>query len=190
MKPGETIGDAAARLLARDFPPGYREAWTEELRRRTGADGVGRPVALGIFRLGAERFAISTRVVREVHLPRPPHRVPGRSAEVFRGIVSLRGELHLCADLRALLGVAPAGAEASGRARMLVIEREGLTWAFEADEVVDFRRFDEGAILPPQVTVSKAAVHFTDGIVDLGSGASAARLDPERLFAGLDRTLG
>ena len=42
------------------------------------------------------------------------------------------------------------------------------------------------------MTVVKAAVHFTDALLPLsakGDERHAARLDPERLFAGLFRSL-
>ena len=68
------------------------------------------------------------------------------------------------------------------------MERDGERWAFEADEVYDVHRFDAGSVAPPQVTVAKASVRFTDGVVPLGDGV-AARLDPARVFEGLARSL-
>ena len=94
----------------------------------------------------------------------------------------------LVADARQLLGVVPAGPNADVAPRMLVIRRESERWALEVDEVLDFRHIDASAVKDPQVTVSKAAVHFTAGMIDLGDGFGAL-LDAERLFAGLARSL-
>ena len=71
---------------------------------------------------------------------------------------------------------------------MVVVARDGADWAFQADEVAEVRRYDPSRVAPAQVTVAKAAVRFTDGIVDFGDGPVAI-LDPERLFAGLARSL-
>ena len=71
---------------------------------------------------------------------------------------------------------------------MVVIGRPGEDWAFEADEVKEVRRYDPSRVSPAQVTVAKAAVRFTDGVLDFGEGPVAV-LDPARLFAGLSRSL-
>jgi chemotaxis-related protein WspD len=117
--------------------------------------------------------------------------VPGRTNEVFRGLVSLRGELVLCADLYVLLG-ADRPPRPLATARVVRVEKDGQGWAFDVDELLDVRRYAESALSQPQVTVSKAAVHFTDGLLPLtrdGAGRHAARLDAERFFAGLARSL-
>ena len=54
----------------------------------------------GIIRLGEELFALPTENVVEVHPPGVIRSVPGRTGDVFRGMVSLRGEVHLCASLQ------------------------------------------------------------------------------------------
>ncbi len=181
--------DAAAteRLLDRAAPADYLEASARALAAPLADDGGARASALA-FRLGDERFLLSAGCVREVHVPPAVHRVPGRTNEVFRGLVCLRGELHLCADLYALLGCARDAAAPTARRRTVVVERDGDRWAFEADEVYDVHRFDASSVAPSQVTVAKASVHFTDGVVPFAGGV-AARLDPARLFDGLARSL-
>jgi chemotaxis-related protein WspD len=183
---------AAGDLLDRAPAPEYLAAWARALQRTLFDASAHGDLAGLVFRLGEERYLLPTTCVREIHRTQRVHRVPGRTGGVFRGIVCLRGELLLCADLHALLGTERAGAPAAGVApaavRSVVIEQGTVRWAFEADEVLDVRRYASGKVALPQVTVAKAAVHFTDGLVDLG-GSRAARLDPERLFAGLARSL-
>ena len=179
---------AAERLLEREAPSGYLAAWARSLANAPAAARTA-DVPAAVFRLGDERFALNASVVREVHVPRAVHRVPGRTNEVFRGIVALRGEIHLCADLHVLLGSArtPAGSSRTP-ARMVVVGRANEIWAFEADDVSDVRRFDPARTAPAQVTVAKAAVRFTVGVLDFGDGP-VALLDADRLFAGLARSL-
>lgn len=180
--------NAADRLLERSAPDGYLAAWARALAAPP-APARTADVAAAVFRLGDERFALDAAFVREVHPPRRPHRVPGRTNEVLRGLVALRGELTLCVDLHALLGCArPAEPSARIPPRLVVIGRGRETFAFQAEEVSDVRRYDPKQVAPAQVTVAKAAVRFTVGVVELGDGPVAV-LDPERLFAGLARSL-
>jgi chemotaxis signal transduction protein len=195
--------DAASELLARAPIPEYLAAWGRSLQKTLFDEGRGDQAGL-VFRLGEERYLLPAACLREVHRACRVHRVPGRTHDLFRGLACLRGELVLCANLHGLLGVTPgtgtqggAGGAAApedvkhdppAKARMVVIEQSGARWAFEADEVLDVRRYAERKVAAPQVTVAKAAVHFTDGLVDLGD-VRAARLDTGRLFAGLARSL-
>ena len=127
--------------------------------------------------------------------PVPPSRVvrtirsmPGRTGDVFRGLVSLRGEIHLCASLHALFGLEPASDVSDDERRFLVVRNEGERWALIVDGVLDFERFDRDTLRTSQVTVAKSAVHFTDGVVQTPAGP-AARIDARRLFEGLTRSL-
>src|SRR6185503_16435516 len=96
---------AAERLLDREAPAGYLAEWARSLADAPAAERT-HDLAAAVFRLGDERFALDAAAVREVHVPREVHRVPGRTNDVFRGVVALRGEVYLCADLHALLGCA------------------------------------------------------------------------------------
>jgi chemotaxis-related protein WspD len=183
----EQARQAAARLLARTPPAEYLASWSRALTR-TLFDGTrGEERAAVVFRLGDDLYALDVAHVREVHRPRRVHRVPGRSNEVFRGLVSLRGELVLCADVHALLGAErPPRALPTGR--IVKALSDGQPWAFEVDDLLDVHRYDAAQVTQPQVTVAKAAVHFTDGLLPLRD-RHAARLDPARFFAGLSRCL-
>ena len=107
---------------------------------------------------------------------------------MFRGLVSLRGEIHLCASLRALFGLEVDADADLERRRFLVVGGAGSRWALIVQEVLDFERFDVQQVRGSQVTVSKSAVHFTDGVIETPYGA-AARIDPTRRFEGLARSL-
>jgi chemotaxis-related protein WspD len=180
--------DAAARLLDREPPEAYLEAWTRALRDRFGEDDRAQRFSAGVVRLGEELFAVPTETVVEVHPLAPVRSVPGRTGEIFRGLVSLRGEIHLCASLHALFGLAPAENADPEAQRLLVVRNAGEGWALIVDAVLDFERFDIADLRTSQVTVAKSAVHFTDGVIETPNGP-AARIDPRRLFEGLTRSL-
>ncbi|MFM8980490.1 MAG: chemotaxis protein CheW [Planctomycetia bacterium] len=178
---------ASDRLLARAHPEGYLDTWAQSLTRALVEGVASEERAAAVFRLGEDLYALDVAHVREVHRPGRVHRVPGRSNEIFRGLVSLRGELVLCADLHAMLG-AERPPRTLPTARILRVANAEGAWAFEVDELLDVHRYALAQVAPPQVTVSKAAVHFTDGLLVLGE-RSAARLDAERFFGGLARSL-
>jgi len=195
--------DAAARLLGRTPPAEYLDAWRTALETRMDAEDRGQRFSVGVFRLGEELFALPTEAVVEVHPRAAVRSVPGRSGDVFRGLVSLRGEIHLCASLHALFHIEDAsiqegtpqdgrgpGAQRDGEdeRRLLVVQQDGQTWALLVDAVLDFERFEAADLKMAQVTVAKSAVHFTDGVVTTPRGP-AARIDAKRLFEGLARSL-
>lgn len=180
---------AADRLLDRAPPDAYVEAWRRALQRPLLDDEGDSQVAVGVLRIGGEHLAIDTSLVKEVRPPLPVHVIPGRSRDVFLGLVSVRGQIHLAVSLAALLGIQRDEPDAEeSKARLVVVEREGADWAFEVDEVLDFTRVDVRNKRPAQVTVAKSAIHFTDGLLDV-RGVTAAYLDGERLWAGFSRSL-
>lgn len=180
--------DAAARLLDRSPPEAYLTGWSKALRDALYEEDRASRFSAGIVRLGEELFAVPTENVVEVHPPSTIRSVPGRAGDVFRGLVSLRGEIHLCASLHALFGLDPSGDVEDDARRLLVVRNEGERWALIVDGVLDFERFDMDAVRGSQVTVAKSAVHFTNGVVETPAGP-AARIDPRRLFEGLTRSL-
>jgi chemotaxis-related protein WspD len=184
----EQAAEAARRFLDRPAPAGYLDAWARSLTRALFEERAADERVAIVFRLGEDLLALDVGCVREVHRPRRVHRVPGRSNEVFRGLTCLRGELVLAADLHAMLG-APRPAAPPQSARTVRIEDGGAAWAFDVDELLDVKRYDAAQVSRPQVTVAKSPAHFTDGLVPLGEGRHAARLDAQRLFAGLARSL-
>ncbi len=184
----EQAVDAAARLLDRLPPEAYLDAWTKTLRSQLEDDDRAARFSAGVIRLGEELFALPTANVVEVHPIGVIRSVPGRTGDIFRGLVSLRGEVHLCASLHALFGLEPASEIEDEARRLLVVRNEGQRWALIVDAVLDFERFEADAVRTSQVTVAKSAVHFTDGVVETPAGP-AARIDPQRLFEGLTRSL-
>jgi len=187
-RPEEVI-DAASRLLDREPPEAYLEAWKRSLRRTLDLEDHSDRFSAGVFRVGDELFALPTEQVVEVQPVARVRSVPGRTNDVFRGIVSLRGEIHLCANLRALFGLEESEEERDdAERRLLVVGRVGRRWALIVEAVLDFERFALEDVRGAQVTVSKSAVHFTDGVVKTPHGP-AARIDVQRLFEGLARSL-
>ena len=94
------------------------------------------------FRLSAENFLVAREETREVlGFPSVVTRVPGAKAWI-RGIANVRGQLLPVVDLRAFLG---GGATNTGRrTRVLVAHHREVPAGLLVDEVLGFRRFNDG----------------------------------------------
>jgi len=118
-----------------------RRAWrvaSEQGEAPSTRDWVG----IG-FRLGDERFLVARDEVREiVACPATLARVPGAQGWIA-GLLSIRGQLLTCVDLRSFLG--GAATRLGRESRILVINHRELGAGLLVDEVLGFRRFPETA---------------------------------------------
>ncbi|MGV0028429.1 chemotaxis protein CheW [Phormidesmis priestleyi] len=144
-------------------------------------------LSLILFRLGNERFAFSVRSLQEVIHPIAIHTLPHRSNDVFLGLVSIRGEILLCASLRQFLGLDPANKVRPDLERMLVVGADHRKWVFPIDEVDGIYRFSLSEIREAPIVITKANT-YTQGILDWNT-EKVSCLDAERLFDMLDRGL-
>lgn len=184
------FGSAARGFFDRPPPEGYLVEWAEFLARPV-AEANPDEVGLLVFRLGDEWLALGSRLVVEVTTVRPVHRVPHRTNDVLAGLVNLRGQIQLCVSLHGLLGVEPAagGAESGAKARLIVMRRDGDTWAFAADEVAGVRRVPRGDLQKVPSTLANPAGSYSQAVFAWGDDRSVALLDDPRVFAAL-RSLG
>ena len=177
-------------------PPRRDTAWSTDedaaaiiLRERARA--LARPVAdaakeeetlaIAIFRLGEERYAIEARFVLEVTRPDETTPVPGLP-EFFLGVTNRRGEILAVVDLARFLGI-DRGAE-SDRSRLIVLGDAAPEFGIIADEVEEICRIAERALHPPSTGLGGARRAYvravtSDALVVLDG---AALLADERFF--------
>ncbi|MFI5457654.1 MAG: chemotaxis protein CheW [Isosphaerales bacterium] len=194
------FGAAARTFFDRPAPPGYLADWAKWLAVSAGRDARGEEngenqdsvlshgegVSVLIFRLGAEWLAFRTQAVAEVTIPRPAHRVPHRSNQVFVGLVNLQGQVELCVSLHGLLGVAASGSRV--RLVMLRDRDRAETWVFTADQVLGVQRVPRSQWRAVPATLVNPAVGFSQAVLSW-SGRSIGLLDERRVFTAL-RSLG
>ena len=120
-------------------------------------------VSVLIFRLGPEWLAFRTQTVAEVTTPRPVHRVPHRTNEVFLGLVNLQGQVQLCVSLHGLLGVTAM----SNPARLVVLRdrNRAESWAFAADEVLGVQHVPRSRWRGVPSTLANPAVGFSQAVL-------------------------
>ena len=89
------------------------------------------------FRLGAGRYGVSARLVREVQPLAGYTPLPGTPPFVL-GLINLRGRLLAALDIRPLLG--SAASPPSSSAALLIVSAGGMEVGLLADEVIEIRR--------------------------------------------------
>jgi chemotaxis-related protein WspD len=191
---------AARTFFDRPAPAGYLADWSQWLAVSAGhnargegngenqdrVQSHGEGTSLLIFRLGEEWLAFRTQAVTEVTIPRPVHRVPHRSNQVFIGLVNLQGQVQLCVSLHGLLGVT---ALATSTRLVVLRDRDRAdTWAFAADEVSGVERVPRSQWRGVPSTMANPAVGFSQAILSW-NGRSIGMLDEQRVFMAL-RSLG
>jgi purine-binding chemotaxis protein CheW len=96
LEPHEPAGEQARATLDQ-----RARALAQPLSDRTE---VGDGLKLVVFSLGTERYAIEARYVREAVRVNEVAPIPG-AADLFLGLVNLRGDILPIADLRRLFGI-------------------------------------------------------------------------------------
>ena len=116
-------------------------------------------------------------VVAEVTEPRPVHRVPHRTNRVFSGLVSLRGQLHLCVSMHGLLEVDPPdpSEEPPASPRLVVIRQGPDRWTFPAEEVVGVQAVPMDRLEKRPLDARQPGRQLQPGGLRLGLGAERRR---------------
>lgn len=165
------------------LPREWRDEWSRELAQPLDAGVAAESTSMLVFRLGAERFALSTAVVVEIgHMP-PLHRIPSRDSSQV-GLVNVRGRVTVCASFVPLLQ--PLGETSSADARLVVLQADKWLFATRVDAIDGVHRLDLQGLLPPPPPTS--VDQFTTGLWML-NGHSIARLDHHRLFSAIKESL-
>lgn len=180
---------AGRTFLDAPSPEGYQEEWTRRLA--APVEEADRDLtSVLIFRLGEEWLALPVAVLVEVTTTRAVHRVPHRGG-LLAGLVNIRGELHLCAHLDALLGITrsvpatgPARPGTSGRARLLVTRQGGERWVFPVDEVDQVHRVAARELAEVPATLGRALGRMARGVFSWRERAVGV-LDEGRVFTAL-----
>src|SRR5262249_38297188 len=120
----EVYAMGGRRLLDRPAPDGYIDSWTE-LLAGDRATAAGAPAPHLVFRVGRVWLALRATTLIEVTQPSTIRSVPHRPREILLGLVNIRGELHPCVSLHALIGEKMEH-QASKTARFLVVGEGSL----------------------------------------------------------------
>jgi len=185
----EVYSNAGRKLLDQVPSEGYEREWTGLIAEKSAEEAPGQESAF-VFRLGPEWFAIPSGMLVEVLMPSNPHTVPHRCGPVFKGLVNVRGELHLCVSLSAILDVDGEAADnhCGNNRRMLLLNREGEQIVFPANEVYGIIRFRDEDLAEVPATLAKATANYVRGLLEWDRGHVSV-LDDRQLFKRIGRSL-
>jgi chemotaxis-related protein WspD len=180
---------AAAEILDRELPAGYRAAWTLH-HSQTRKESQAELSSLLLFRIGSEWLALRTEVIEEVASLRTVHPLPHRRDGVVTGVANIRGELLICVALAPVLctQAPPAASSVRACARLIVLRRAASRFATQVDEVHGTLRVAPRELASPPATLGKTGT-FTRGVLSW-QGRSVGCIDDELLFHSLERRLG
>jgi chemotaxis-related protein WspD len=186
--------EAAAKLLDRAQPPGYREEWTRRLAERRSEGAAGRKSVV-LFRAGGDWLGLATEVLQEVAERRVIRSLPHQRNEAILGLVNVRGELLVCLSLSRLLGLESSPAPVAGKgtadvhsaARLLVAGRHGQRQAFLVDEVSGIHHLQLPDGRETAARFVSGGNKFTRALLEW-QGRSVVLLDDEHLFNTLDQS--
>lgn len=149
--PAEVRAVLAARARALAVPPP---------RARAG----GAPVV--VFRLGAERYALPTALIREVVRSPRVARLPGAPGFLV-GIGNVRGEVVDVLDLRALLGAARAEPDPALE-RLLLLGADRTELALRVDEVLALEAVEPAELRPAPDSPARLRPEYVRGLTPDG----------------------
>lgn len=169
---------AGRSLLDREIPPGAREEAAELLAtpREMATTGT---LSVAVFRIGSQWLALETVLFQRWLEARPVHVVPGRSNDVFRGLVNVDGELLFAFDGARMLN--PDESVGESAARMFVATDGVDRFAFAVDEVLGIRRISREALQELPATLARTPSALTRNSVTI-EGRNVALLDAEKFF--------
>lgn len=176
---------AGQSLFERQPSAEYVAEWTRRLAA-VEAGTTGDTLAGIVFRLGEEWLCLDVRSAVEVAPVRPAQRIPHRSDRLLKGLVNIRGELHLCVDLHELLGIPTAKTNVP---RLLVAEGRQQRWVFQVDEVLGVQRLPLSELTEVPATVGRGPAPFTRGVF-VHDGRQVGLIAESPLFDTLARRLG
>ena len=118
-----------------------------------------------VFEVGGQRYGVNVAKVREVIMRAQATPTPGQGPSV-RGMTRLRGKVLMVIDLHHYLDVPPANPDKDSW-RLIVTEFNGLTAAFDVEDVDSIYRLSWNQILPaPEATDDTKAA--ATGIAEIG----------------------
>jgi len=186
----EIYSQASRHLLDRKPPAGYLQSWTKLLAHREKEVVIDKTSVL-VFRIGGEWFGLTTNLFNEVAEDRRLHSIPHRSSRTLLGIVNVRGEIHLCISMGALLGIEITKTEADdskARKRMLTATINDQPMAFDVDEISGIRSYHPDELKPVPPTLPKEVSACSRGLLRWEK-RHIAILDSQALAEKLSRSL-
>ena len=181
----------AKSLLNAKPPPGYLDEWVDILAE--GKDkAVNRGVMVFVFRLDDEWLALPASSLKGVSRISAIHSIPGKTDNIFSGLVNLRGRLQLCFSLKSLLGMDSSNSNRNYDSlfgiRFVEMEQDGFSWVFQVDEIMDIQNYDLDQTMNIPLNVADAGSSYIKSVFQF-ENRTVGFLDDELIISFLKRRI-
>ncbi len=189
----DVFSKAGRGLLERELPQDYVSERTELLARKKEVGSLEVMSAV-IFRIVDEWLAVTTGIVQEVSDIRPVHHIPYTNIRKIKGIVFIRGELHICVSIGGLLGILKGDTnkeqdtQIDYTQRLIIISNDGQKFVFPANEILGTQRISLNELKSVPSTFSNSMSSFISNIFEF-KGRTVGLLDEQRVMDGLKESL-
>jgi purine-binding chemotaxis protein CheW len=126
-------------------------------------ENAGDRVALLLFRLGVEWYAVRVEDVREIYQEYEVTPVPC-VPDFIQGVVNIRGEILSVTDLAMIMGLGSAGAEGQ-QPPAIVVNNHDVATAMVVDEIGDIIELPQGGLEAPVSIIDRSQAEFVSGSV-------------------------
>jgi chemotaxis-related protein WspD len=181
------LHNAGRALFDREPPEGYLREWAAALSHEV-VHHAKETKSVVVFRVGREWLGLETSLFVEVTENKPKRRIPHKASGVLNGLVNIRGQVEICASMRALLSLAPRDDAETAAGRLLVLERDRERWVVEVDEVMGMHRYSDEDATPAPATLETSAGAFTRAVLMVGD-RSVSVLDGSAVWDALNGSL-
>ncbi len=167
----QSLAEKADEILARR---------ADSLARESAADEVTDLVALLLFRISEEWYAVRVSEVREIFQEYRMTTVPC-VPDYILGVVNVRGEILSVTDPAKLMKLGFIDTELDVRPPAIVIIKGEVATALVVDEIGDIAEVPSDAIEPPVSIIDRAQAEFISGSVHVGE-AMVGLISIERML--------
>jgi len=128
----EVFKQAGRKIFNKETPQEFIKEWTEIYSKAKNKEDTEK-IALVIFRISEEWFAIEAKLFIEALTNRIIHPIPERTNKYFYGILNFNGELLLCIAINNILGIEFLDKDYNF-GRYLLINLDDSRYCFPVDE--------------------------------------------------------
>ncbi len=142
-------------------------------------------ITLGCFEVGNLVVALDVAHVREVVRWQRVTPLP-KSPQLIEGVIDLRGAVVPVVDLGRVLNECPV--EVSNRARVAIVETDGLVVGFGVDAAVEVLQIAVASLEPPPSLATQAGYDAARGIVRFPDSEPIVVLSVQHLLESVYRS--
>lgn len=168
---GGSVTDQQTELSAkRPFVESDREVLqrrADSLALETQGEEDTQRLALLLFRIGEEWYAVGVEDVREIFQEYEVTPLPGVPEHIL-GVVNVRGEILSVTDPARLMRLGTVEAEGLVQPPAIVVQDEDVVTAMVVDEIGDIAEVSNDAVEPPISIIDRAQAEYIAGSIHVG----------------------